>query len=314
MSEFDVVGIGLNATDTMIVIPHFPSYAGKVPFLKEILSPGGQVASAMVCCSKLGLRAKYIGTMGDDERGQIQWESLQSTGVNLDHVQRRQNCANQSAYILIDQTTGERTVFWSRPEGLRLEPEEITPEQITSARLLLIDGHDTPAMARAARIARQSGIPVVVDIDTLYKGFEDVMTNVDYLITASEFPERWTGEADPCKALQLLQDTYGMKVASMTLGAHGSLALTEGRFYYSPAFVVNCLDTTGAGDIFHGGFCYAVVEGMPIAEALDFSNAMAALNCTAMGARGRIASVEEARDLIARGERRVRPEFKRFWA
>jgi len=296
----------------MILIPHFPAYGGKVPFLEEIMSPGGQVASAMVCCAKLGLRTKYIGTIGDDLRGEIQWESLQGSGVNLDHVQRRANCANQSAYILIDQTTGERTVFWSRPEGLRIDAEEITPEQITCARLLHIDGHDTPAVAHAARIARQHGIPVTVDVDTIYKGFEHVLPNVDYLITSSEFPERWTGEADPMKALALLQDNYGMKVAAMTLGAHGALARVGGRFVYSPAFVVNCLDTTGAGDVFHGAFCYAVVKGFPMEETLEFSNALAALNCTALGARGGISTEEAARALIARGERRAKSEFKQF--
>ena len=311
-SQFDVVGVGLNATDTMILIPHFPAYGGKVPFLEEIMSPGGQVASAMVCCAKLGLRTKYIGTIGDDVRGEIQWESLQGSGVNLDHVQRRANCANQSAYILIDQTTGERTVFWSRPEGLRIDAEEITPEQITCARLLHIDGHDTPAVAHAARIARQHGIPVTVDVDTIYKGFEHVLPNVDYLITSSEFPERWTGEADPMKALALLQDNYGMKVAAMTLGAHGALARVGGRFVYSPAFVVNCLDTTGAGDVFHGAFCYAVVKGFSMEETLEFSNALAALNCTALGARGGISTEEAARALIARGERRAKSEFKQF--
>lgn len=307
--QYDVVGVGLNATDTMILIPHFPAYGGKVPFLDEVMSPGGQVATAVVCCAKLGLRTKYIGTIGDDERGRIQWESLQGTGVNLDHVQRRENTPNQSAYILIDQTTGERTVFWSRPEGLRIDPEEITPDQITCARLLHIDGHDTPAVAHAAQIARSHGIPVTVDVDTIYKGFENVLPNVDYLITSSEFPERWTGEPDPCKALTLLQETYGMRVAAMTLGAHGALARVDGKFSYSPAFVVNCLDTTGAGDVFHGAFCYSVVKGFSIGETLEFSNAMAALNCTALGARGRIAPEDQARALITRGERREKSEF-----
>lgn len=312
MREFDVVGVGLNATDTMILIPHFPAYGGKVPFLQEILSPGGQVASALVACASLGLRTKYIGTIGDDERGRIQMESLLGTGINLDHVQRRANCPNQSAYILIDQTTGERTVFWSRSDCLRISPEEISEDQITCANLLHIDGHDTPAVAHAARIARKNGIPVTVDVDTIYKGFEDVLPNVDYLITSSEFPERWTGEADPLRALTLLQDTYGMKCAAMTLGAHGALARMEGRFFYSPAFVVNCLDTTGAGDIFHGAFCFGVVKGLSLPEILEFSNAMAALNCTALGARGGVATEQSARDLIARGERRSRPEFTKF--
>jgi sulfofructose kinase len=314
VKQFDVVGLGLNATDTVILIPHFPAYGGKVPFVGEMLIPGGQVASAMVCCARLGLRTRYIGTIGDDERGRVQMASLVESGVNIDHVQLRTSCANQSAYILIDQSTGERTVFWSRPDCLRIEPEEIEPEMITSASLLHIDGHDTLAVARAARIARENNIPVTVDVDTIYKDFEHVLPNVDYLITSSEFPERWTGEPDPLKALQRLQDTYGMRVAAMTLGAYGALARTAGRYVYSPAFVVNCVDTTGAGDIFHGAFCYAVVRGMSIEESLEFSNAMAALNCTAMGARGGIATAEEARALIARGERRIKPELAAFRA
>ena len=120
-ATFDVVGVGLNATDTLLLLPKFPAYAGKVPFTEEILSPGGQVASAMVACAKLGLRVKYIGTVGDDERGRIQMESLLGQGINLDHVQIRKNCPNQSAYILIDHTTGERTVLWRRPDCLRIE-------------------------------------------------------------------------------------------------------------------------------------------------------------------------------------------------
>ncbi|MDQ2900771.1 MAG: PfkB family carbohydrate kinase, partial [Acidobacteriota bacterium] len=238
--EFDVVGVGLNATDTLLIVPHFPAYGGKVPFHDEILSPGGQVASAMVTCAKLGLRTKYIGTVGDDERGRIQMESLIQSGINLDHVQRRVDCPNQSAYIVIDQSTGERTVFWSRPDCLALEPTAIAPDQIACARLLHIDGHDTPAVERAARIASENGIPVTVDVDTIYHGFDRVLPYVDYLIASSEFPIRWTNQDDPFSALEAIQKEYGMRVAAMTLGSHGSLALCEGRFFYSPAYVVNC--------------------------------------------------------------------------
>jgi sulfofructose kinase len=310
MPDFDVVGIGLNATDTLLIVPHFPSYAGKGPFTQEILSPGGQVASAMVACAKLGLRTKYVGTLGDDLRGQVQMESLLTSGINLDHVQQRKNCQNQSAYIVIDQSTGERTVFWQRPECLRLKPEEIVPEMITNARLLHIDGHDTPAMEKAARIARENGIPVTVDIDTIYKGFERVMPYVDYLIASSEFPVQWTHQSDPFKALEMIQEEFGMRCAAMTLGAHGALALMDGKFHYSPAFVVNCVDTTGAGDVFHGGFCYGVLAGWEIGKVLEFSNAMAALNCTAIGARGGIANLAKAEALMARAERRELAEVR----
>jgi sulfofructose kinase len=307
---FDVAGVGLNATDTLILLPHFPAYGGKAPFERELMSPGGQVASAMVTCAKLGLRAKYIGTLGDDERGAIQIESLRASGVNLDDIQVRANCPNQSAYILVDQTTGERTVLWNRKDCLRIDPASLTAEKIACARLLHIDGHDTPAVARAAEIARRHQIPVTVDVDTIYPGFDRVLPNVEYLIAGSEFPSRWTGEADPFRALAAIQDEYGMRMAAMTLGAEGSLARVDGRFVYSPGFVVDSTDTTGAGDVFHGAFCYSVIESMPVREALEFSNAMAALNCTALGARGHIASLAEAQALMRSAGRRSNREFE----
>jgi sulfofructose kinase len=308
--QFDVVGVGLNATDTLILIPHFPAYAGKVAFDREMLSPGGQVASALATCAKLGLRSKYIGTLGDDERGRIQLESLRASGINLDDVEIRKNCPNQTAYILIDQSTGERTILWKREDCLRLSVESITPEKITCGRLLHIDAHDTPAVARAGEIARRHGVPVTLDVDTIYPGFDRVLPHVDYLIASSEFPSHWTSEPDPFRALELIQNEYGMRVAAMTLGSHGALARVGSRFYYSPAFVVNCVDTTGAGDVFHGAFCYAVIENMPLPETLEFCNAMAALNCTALGARGGISTIQTARALMERAERRSNPDFE----
>ncbi len=306
---FDVVGVGLNATDTLLLVPQFPAYGGKAPFVKEIRSPGGQVASAMVACAKLGLRTKYIGSVGDDEGGKILVRSLESAGIDVSDVQLRPNCPNQSAYIVIDQTTGERTVLWQRPDCLRIVPEHITTAQVACGKLLHIDGHDTPAVEHAARIARQAAIPVTVDVDTIYRGFDRVLPYVDYLIASTSFPVEWTSERDPFRALELIQHEYGMRVAAMTLGPYGALALSEGRFHYSPAFVVNCQDTTGAGDVFHGAFCYAVVKEFALDDALEFSNAMAALNCKALGAQGGIKGIAAAKRLIQGGERRSRPDF-----
>jgi sulfofructose kinase len=310
MSQFDVVGVGLNATDTLILLPKFPSYGGKIAFEEEIVSPGGQVASAMAACSRLGLRTKYIGAVGDDSHAQLQLDSLRRAGVNIDDILVRKGCSSQTAYILVDCSTGERTALWRRPSGLRLAAEEIRADWITCSRLLHIDAHDTPAVERAARIARAASIPVTLDVGSFSNGFERVLAEVDYLIGSTSFPTSWTGEEDPFKALELIQREYGMRMAAMTLGCYGALALSEGQFIYSPGFVVDCADTTGAGDIFHGAFCYAVLQEMTLPEALDFSNAMAALNCTAIGARGGISTVEQAMDLLRCGSRRSHADYR----
>jgi len=313
--RFDVLGIGLNATDTLILLEHFPPYAGKVPFGRELLSPGGQVATAVIACARLGLSTKYVGTIGDDYKGSLQRQSLEGTGVDISGLIVRECCPNQTAYILIDQQTGERTVLWHRAEPLRLRPDEIHEEDIAASRLLHIDGYDLEAAAYAASVARQNGVSVSVDVDTVYPGFESVLKSVDYLVAGSGWPEKWTGKKDPFQALTQLQQQYGMRVAATTLGHSGALALKDGQWFYSPGIQVNCVDTTGAGDVFHGAFCYGVICGMFIDEALAFSNAAAALNCTAIGARGHLPSVPEIRSLLAEAEtgrvrRLINPEIE----
>jgi sugar/nucleoside kinase (ribokinase family) len=293
------LGIGLNATDTLLLVREFPPYAGKVPFEREMLSPGGQVATAIVSCARLGLRAKYIGTVGDDLRGRIQRESLEGTGVDASSVIVREGCPNQTAYIVIDERTGERTILWQRADCLRLLPSEIRSEEIAGAKLLHIDGYDIDAATYAASVARHHGIPVSLDVDTIYSGFESVLKYVDYLVAGSGWPAKWTGLSDPFLALTALQQEYGMRVAAMTLGDEGALALYDNTWFYSAAFDVHTVDTTGAGDVFHGAFCYAMLSGIGMQEALDFSNAAAALNCTDIGARGHVPYRAEVEDLIA---------------
>ena len=297
--KFDVLGIGLNATDTLLLLREFPPYAGKVPFEREMLSPGGQVATAVVSCARLGLRSRYIGTIGDDVRGEVQRESLLGTGVDTSGLIVREDCPNQTAYILIDERTGERTVLWQRAECLRLDPAEIRPEDVRNCRLLHIDGYDIAAAQFAAETARANHVPVSLDVDTVYPGFDAVLKNVDYLVAGSSWPAKWTGEADPMEALTSLHREYRNQVTAMTLGSRGSLALCEGEWFYSAAFEVPCVDTTGAGDVFHGAFCYAMLEGMEMEAALDFSNAAAALNCTAIGARGHVPALDEVRNLLS---------------
>lgn len=291
--SFDVLGIGLNATDTVVLVDHFPPYAGKVSFTREMMSPGGQIATAMVACARLGLRAKYIGTIGGDERGRIQRASLEGTGVDTSALVERAGCPNQSAYIIVDQSTGERTVLWQRPDCLRLQPEEISTGDILDSRWLHIDGYDADAAQHAASVARAAGIPVSLDVDTVYPNFERVLRNVSHLVASSNWTREWTGCEDPLKALPLLQREFQFEVTAMTLGHYGALAYAAGEWFYSPAFEVACLDTTGAGDVFHGGFCCALLSGMNLADALEFANATAALNCTAFGARGLMATKAE---------------------
>ena len=308
-AKVDVVGLGLNATDTVLAVPKFPPLGGKERVVAMSMLAGGQTATALVACRRLGLKARYIGKVGDDPGGKLQLASLRREGVDTAFTQVVRGASTQYGFIIVDQATGERTVFWDRDAQLTVHAEELKPLAITSARLLHLDGCDVEAALAAARWARRAGIPVLADLDTVYKKVEKLFPYIDYLIASTQFLPAVTGHADPFKVLEYMAREYRVRTPGMTLGREGALVYHGGRFCYSPGFVVETLDTTGAGDVFHGAFAYGLLEGWNIPQVLDFSNAMAALNCTALGARGGIKSRTEAEQLMATGTRHINPAY-----
>ena len=309
-AKVDVVGLGLNATDTVMTVREFPALGGKERVVTLSMQAGGQVATALVACRRLGLKVRYIGKVGDDPAGKLQLASLRREGLDLVDTKVARGVPNQYAYIVVDQATGERTVFWDRDARLAVQPKELKPIAITSARLLQLDGCDVEAALVAARWARRARIPVVADLDTVYKKVEKLFPYIDYLIASTQFLPAVTGHADPFKVLENMAREFRVGTPGMTLGRDGALVYHAGRFIYSPGFVVETVDTTGAGDVFHGAFAYALLAGWDIARALDFSNAMGALNCTAIGARGGIKSQAEAEHLMATGTRHVNTAYQ----
>lgn len=287
----DVIGVGINATDTIIRLPRFPALDSKVEVLSAEVKPGGQVASAMVACRRWGLRVRYIGKIGDDEAGKLQMAEMKRERIEA-HWAVARGSMSQSAFILVDESSGERTVLWKRDSSIALRPRDLKRRWIRDGRALLVDGHDTKAAACAARWARQEKIPVVGDFDNRYKGVEALLHLTDFAITSKEFPERLTGEIDLLKSLPQLYRDFKFRLIASTLGRLGVLAWDGTRFYLTPGFCVDAVDTTGAGDIFHGAFLFGLVRGWPLEKILEFNCAAAALNCEAEGARGGIASLK----------------------
>jgi sulfofructose kinase len=298
----DVVGVGLNATDTIIRLPHFPAFDTKVELLSADIRAGGQVASAMVACQRWGLQTRYIGTVGDDAAAEFQAADFKREGVEA-HLFSVPNCVSQMAYILVDEQSGERTILWKRDRRLELRPDQVRPDWITQAKALLVDGHDTDAAAAAAEIARKAGIPVIVDIDNLYPGVQALLAQTDFLLASKDFPAHVTGEKDLLKALPEIQEKFKHRLTGATLGNLGVIAWDGGKFLPCPGFKVRAVDTTGAGDIFHGAFVYGLLQTWSVERILEFSCAAAALACTTIGARAGIAPTEKIEGLIRSGPR-----------
>jgi sulfofructose kinase len=299
--KIDLVGVGLNATDTLIPLAAFPERGSKIEYSSPTVLPGGQVATTVVACQHWGMRTRYVGKLGDDDAAALHLREFSHAGVEAQLV-TVPGCASPQSLILVD-AAGERTVLCRRDERLILQPGELKREWIVNARALHVDGHDTAAAALAARWAREAGISVVADLDEAYPGVEDLLENVDYLIVSRNFPTLITGEPQLEEALRQMRSHYGSVLTAATLGEEGVLAWDGKQFLHAAAYRVPVVDTTGAGDIFHAGFIFGLLQGWPLQRQLDFACAAAALNCTATGARGGIASVAAIEQLMATGSR-----------
>lgn len=298
----DMVGVGLNATDTLIPLKSFPVRGSKVEYRNAWVMPGGQAATTVVACATWGLSARYVGKLGEDDAARLHRAAFDRAGVEAKLITVA-GAASPQSLILVDEG-GERTVLCRRDERLLLQPGDLRRKWIVNARALLVDGYETAAATVAAGWARKAGIPVIADLDELYEGVEELIANVDYLIVSRDFPCRLMADTDLGSALRRMRDRFGCRLAAATLGEDGVLAWDGTEFLHRAAFHVAVKDTTGAGDIFHAGFIYGLLQGWTPERQLDFGCAAAAMNCTAAGARGGIGTVEAIEELRVTGVRR----------
>ena len=295
--KFDLVGVGLNATDTVIHLSTFPECGSKVEYDAETVLPGGQVATTVVACQNWGLSTSYVGKLGDDDASRLHAREFRRAGTEA-HLIHVAGAPSARSLILLDRS-GERTVLCRRDERLTLQPSDLQREWIVNARILHIDGHDTAAATLAAQWAREAGVLVTADLDDTYESVHELLRNVDFLIVNHDFPTRITGETDLKTALREMHRRFGNRITAATLGPDGVLAWDGEHFHYAPAFHVPVVDTTGAGDIFRAGFIYALLQDWPLARCLDFACAAAAINCMHEGARGGIGPLSAIESFMA---------------
>jgi sulfofructose kinase len=298
--SFDVVTLGLNSIDLVAVVAEYPASNSKQRLQRFARLPGGQMATASAVCARLGWRASYIGVFGDDELGRVSRESLVNAGVDVSASWTAAGATNQFAVILVDARSGARTVLWDRHPALSMEPGAISRSAVEDGRLLIVDCQETAAATIAAQYARAAGMPTIIDVERVRPGIGELLQQIDVIIAAEEFPAELTGYDDLGRALDVMAREYGAPVVCVTLGEEGSLARVGGREIRTRAFAVDCVDTTGAGDAFRGGFaagCLRDAQG-DVEDVLAYANAVAALNCRALGARGGMPAAREVEQLL----------------
>jgi len=251
------------------------------------------VATALVVLARWGIATNFIGLISNDSFGKAIQKSLEKEGVDSSGTIIRKGRRSQFAFICIEKNTGRRTIFWARPECAPIQPEELPMASIAAAEVLHLDGLFVEASIRAAKYANRRKIPVVLDAGSLRPGMLEVVRHTDHLIAAEQFAKEYA-EGEPYESALHRLRRLGPKVVVVTLGERGSIGLWNDRVLHVPALPVKALDTTGAGDVFHGAYVFGLLRKWDPAKRLALATTAAALSCRAIGGRSGIPALKEA--------------------
>ncbi|MBC7288178.1 MAG: sugar kinase, partial [Armatimonadetes bacterium] len=249
-------------------------------------------------------RVAFIGRIADDEYGRKIKVAFLEAGVDVSWgLEVVAGARSQFAFCVAEAGTGRRAIFWRPPSVGQLDPDQIDLARATDTAVALVDGHHIHASVALARACNERGIPVVSDLERPREVLPELLRLCDWPILPIDFALALAGTDDLDEAGQRLCDMARGQVI-VTMGTNGSVAFTPAGRHYQPAFEITpVVDTTGAGDVYHGAFAYALARGANLFEAMRFASAAAALSCRALGGRAGLPTIDEVRALLARGER-----------
>jgi sulfofructose kinase len=300
--SFDVISVGGVCWDILGTVAHYPALDEKTQLEAFLQQGGGLAATAIVAVARLGGRASLWGKIADDEFGHKNLDEFAREGVDTTHLQVVPGGTSQFAFCVAEEGSGHRTIFWKGATVGRLQPEDLDREALLDCRALMVDGNHFEAALQVATWAHEAGVPTVLDMENPNAGNVELLHLCDWPILPEDFAVKHTGVDDALAAGEKLHREL-RKPLILTRGLRGSVAFVEGAAHFQPAFVMEkVVDTTGAGDVFHGAFAYGLALGYELAQNLRFAAAVAALKCRALGGRTGIPSFAQAQEFMAQGQ------------
>jgi ribokinase len=280
-----VVGLGQASVDYLGRVPTFPNEDEKVELLDIQMQCGGPASTALVTLARLNVATAFIGSISNDPLGLEILSDLEKEGVDVGALKMTPGFTSQLAFIAITAGIGKRTIFWHRGSVPPLEPEDVNLGAFPNATLLHLDGLMVEASIEAARQAKAKGMTVVMDAGTMRAGSQRLAALVDVLIASERFATPLVGtDAQPETALEALHE-LGPERVIITLGPKGSIGSDRRNTVRQRAFPVDALDTTGAGDVYHGGYLYGLFQGWDMLRCMRFGSAVSAIKCCQVGGR-----------------------------
>ena len=302
MGSPKIVGIGLAALDVVLRMDKMPTWQHAPPLLDFEVRGGGPAGTACVAASKLGAEVGFIGTAGNDKLAELKVASLEEHGVDVSRMVWRNQPEDQIIIVYLDAASGERVFAGvAGRERLGLEPDEIDFEYLLQADFLHRDGRYPRTSLAAARRMHDAGKLVMLDGSSTKGPISDdtaaLVCQTDVLICGSGFAPSLTGRESVHEAGRAcLED--GPMIVVITEGEKGCYTFTKDEIFHIPAFEVDVADTTGAGDVFHGAYLVALLQGWNPRVSGIFATAAAAIKCSRLGGRVGFPQFEETAEFL----------------
>ncbi len=281
-----VICIGHASYDMYVKVDEFPKENDKLRFVNKIACGGGPASNAAYLLGKWGASSTFAGVVGNDVFGNRIKKELESVGVDTRYMETSFEKDTTISLVIVNSKNASRTVINVADEYVKLKKFDFDFQP----DLILVDGHDH--YASKSTIERFPKAISVVDADRYTKDIEDICMKVNYIVCSKAFAEAATkmsidynNTSTLVNVYDELRNKYDHQNIVVTLEEHGAMYMVDNQIKISPALKVDAVDTTGAGDIFHGAFCYGIANGYPLEKAIKYGNIAAGLSCQTMGAR-----------------------------
>jgi sulfofructose kinase len=292
---FDVIGLGVSTVDLLNVVDHFPDKEEVQKSVCSTMQGGGPVATAIVTLARLGAKVAMIDSIGDDWFGKQIVDEFKNEQVETNHIKINRNSTSSLATVLVRKSDGARTIIFSPGNSPEISTDEITPELISQAKYIHINGRHFDACLKACAIAKSVGTKISFDGGShrFREELKEIIPITNVYVIAKEFAVSCTGKAEIPDAAKTILNS-GPEIVIITDGLNGSFLFTkEIDGYHQRAFKLeNTVDTTGCGDSYHGAFLFGLVRGYDLYESMKFASTVAAINSTKLGGRAALPNLE----------------------
>lgn len=295
--KLDCVGIGLSPYDFALQVPKHPQSNSKNVALQYQNQGGGPVPNALAVLAQLECRTALVTTMGDDIYAERVLNELKSYNIDVRGFRRDGEVESLQSHIIVEAESGRRTVVLNTNKIPEIRTGQVPEKMLGNTKFVHLDSRPSPAIIELVRQAKDHGALVMLDAGSVQEYTDELLPLVDYPILSNRFVKDYYGHSNVERACREICE-FGATIAGITMGAEGSYLSNDSEMIYIPAFEVDAVDTTGAGDLYHGGLLFGILHDWSLKAAGQFASAVAAIGCQHFGARSYLPDIETIKDFL----------------